>query len=49
VSDTRAPAAVTLERLSGSLSALYGERGQLHVQPLGAGVQLALEVPLESA
>jgi LytS/YehU family sensor histidine kinase len=49
VSDTTTPAAVTLERLRGSLSALYGERGQLQVQPLGAGVQLALEVPLEPA
>ncbi len=49
VSDTTTPAAATLERLRSSLSALYSERSRLQVLPMGAGVQLVLEVPNASA
>lgn len=49
IDDTAMPAAATLERLRGALSALYGEQGRLTLRPRGAGVCMELEVPLERA
>lgn len=49
MSDTTVPAAATLERLRRSLSDLYGDHGKLHVRAQGAGAQIQLEVPRESA
>jgi hypothetical protein len=47
LSDTNTPAEATLRRLRRSLSALYGERGNLHLMPQGRGARIEMELPLE--
>jgi hypothetical protein len=49
LNDTRAPSDAVWDRLRRSLHGLYGEHARLQMRQLGAGAQIALELPLEPA